>query len=426
MNLFNSVNTIVWAFALSLMFICGIYFTFKLNFVQLKFKSQVKSLIPNKSSTINSFETLSMSLASRIGVGSISGIALAIYLGGPGVVFWMWVSGFITSANTYVESYLGRIYQVKNKNNTYGGPSYYMKKALNNKRLAIIYAFIIIVAYVFGFLPIQSNTIVRAVGQVSDISYLIITTIVCVLAFIVIYKDTTTIARFSSFIVPIMALIYLSLGFYIVIVNIDKILFIIETIFKSAFTLKAGIFGLISTIILGVQRGIFASEAGIGTAAIASSSSEEDAKKQALSQVFGIHFTIFIICSITAFIILTSSYSSLELLNPNGIEITLNAFNDNFGRLGSISLCIVTILFAFSTIISCYYYTETSLKYIFPKISRNKIQLHKIFVIIMLFLGAIVSSNIIWKIVDLLLAFMAIINIYAIKKIFDKVHNKKL
>ena len=113
MNLFNSVNTIVWAFALSLMFICGIYFTFKLNFVQLKFKSQVKSLIPNKSSTINSFETLSMSLASRIGVGSISGIALAIYLGGPGVVFWMWVSGFITSANTYVESYLGRIYQVK-------------------------------------------------------------------------------------------------------------------------------------------------------------------------------------------------------------------------------------------------------------------------------------------------------------------------
>ena len=420
MNLFEITNTIAWAIALSLMFICGIFFTYKLKFVQLRFILQLKSLIPDKYSKINSFETLSITLASKIGVGSISGIALAIYLGGPGVVFWMWISGIITSANTYVESLLGKSSQEKKGKSFYGGPSYYIKKYLNNKKLAIIYALIVVFAYVFGFLPIQSNTIVKAVSEISNISSILTIMIVCILTLIVIYKDIGIIAKFSSIIVPVMTFVYLLLGIYIIANNKSKIPMILGLIFNNAFNFKSGLFGFISVIILGVQRGLFASEAGIGTAAIASASSEENAKKQALSQVFVIHFTIFIICNITAFIILTSSYNNLYLINPNGIEITLNAFNQNFGSWGSLCLCIVTCLFAFSTIVSCYYYTESALKYIFPNINKNKINLHKLFVIIVIFIGAIVSSNIIWKLVDILLAFMAIINIYAIKKIFDK------
>ena len=359
MRILNIINIVIWAIALSLMFASGLYFTYKLKFVQLKLFSQIKSLKPSRNSNINSFETLSMSLASRIGVGSISGIALAIYLGGPGVVFWMWISGIITSANTYVESYYGRTYQVKKNNTTYGGPSYYIKKALFNNKLAIIYSLILIIAYVIGFLPIQSNTIVKAITQVVELKTFIPNIIISLLAFFIIYKDTKYIAKFSSIIVPIMALIYLLLGIFIVVSNIEQIPVIISLIFKEAFNIKSGIYGFITCLILGVQRGLFASEAGIGTSAIASGSSEEDANKQALSQVFGIHLTIFVICNITAFIILTSSYNNLNIINPNGIEITLHAFNDNFGNFGSISLCIVTILFAFSTIISCYYYTET-------------------------------------------------------------------
>lgn len=409
-------NIIIWSFALSLMFITGIYFSIKLKFIQLKIPSQLKALIPCKTNDISSFETLSISLASRIGVGSISGIALAIYIGGPGVIFWMWISGIITSANTYVESIYGRRYQKRRNNQTYGGPSYYIKKALHNKKLAIIYAIILLIAYLFGFLPIQSNTIVKAINQVSNIDNIITISIICILTFIIIYRGTNTIAKFSSIIVPIMALIYILLAIFIILSNLNKIPSIIITIIASAFNLKSG---LITTIILGVQRGLFASEAGIGTSAIASACSNEEEHKQALSQVFGIHFTIFIICNITAFIILTSSYNTLNIINPNGIEITLNAFTENFNQLGAIILAMVAILFAFSTIISCYYYTESALKFIFPKLSNKKILIHKLFVIILLFLGAIVSSNIIWKIVDTLLAFMAIINIYAIKKIFD-------
>lgn len=413
----NIINTITWSIALSLIFTTGIYLTYKLKFIQLKIPSQIKSLIPTKNSKINSFETLSITLASKIGVGSISGIALAIYLGGPGVIFWMWISGIITSANTYVEAKLGKKYQQKKDNNYYGGPSYYISKALNNKKLAMLYASIVIIAYVFGFIPIQSNTIVKAITEISSINNILIAFIICLSAYIIIYKDMNKIAKFSSIIVPIMTIIYLILGFYITIININKIPTIIELIIKNAFNFKSGLLGFLSTIIIGIQRGLFASEAGIGTAAIATASSEEDAHKQALSQVFGIHFTIFIICNITAFIILTSSYENINILNPNGIEITINSFNTNFGKLGSIILCIITSLFAFSTIISCYYYTESSLKYIFPKINKTKIHLHKIFIIIILFLGTLINSYIIWKIVDILLGIMVIINIYSIKKI---------
>ena len=165
-----------------------------------------------------------------------------------------------------------------------------------------------------------------------------------------------------------MGLIYLILGIIIVYSNIEKLPFIIKDIFTSAISLKAGITGLFTTIILGIQRAIFASEAGIGTSAIASASSNEPPQKQGLSQLLGIHFTIMIICNITAFIILTSSYSELNIINPNGIEITLNAFNQSLGSMGSISLCVVTVLFAFTTIVSGYYYGLSSLKFIFPNI----------------------------------------------------------
>lgn len=421
MYIYNIVSSIIWAIAISLIIIMGIYFTYKLKFVQFRISKQLKSLKSCKDCSISSFQSLSMCLASRVGVGSISGVALAIYLGGSGVVFWMWISGLVASSITYVESVLGSIYKERKRESIYiGGPSYYIKKGLGNKNLALIYSIIIIFAYVFGFLPIQANTIVNAVGQVSNINYYVVILFVSISAFIIIYKDVKNIIKFSSIIVPLMGGIYLLLGIVIVINNFDVIPLIIKDIFTNAFSLKAGILGLFSTIILGVQRAIFASEAGIGTSAIASATSGENCYKLGLSQVLGIHFTIFIICNITAFIILTSNYSSLDIVNPNGIEVTINSFMQNFGNFGGIILCVVTILFAYSTIISGYYYGESNLEYIFPNIKNNSIKLFKIFTIIIIFLGGIISANIIWRIVDILLAFLTIINVYSIKKIFNK------
>ena len=196
--LFNIFNIIVWSIALIFMFVNGIYFTFKLKFIQFRFIKQLKAIKPSKKDGVSSFESLSMSLASRVGVGSIAGIALAIYLGGAGVVFWMWVSGLIISANTYVESVYGSLYKEKVSNNIYvGGPSYYIKKGLSNNKLAIIYALLIIISYMAGFLTIQSNTIVNAVG-VFNINHLVTISIVCILTSLIIFRDVKFLAKFSS------------------------------------------------------------------------------------------------------------------------------------------------------------------------------------------------------------------------------------
>ncbi len=418
--LFNIFNIIVWSIALIFMFVNGIYFTFKLKFIQFRFIKQLKAIKPSKKDGVSSFESLSMSLASRVGVGSIAGIALAIYLGGAGVVFWMWVSGLIISANTYVESVYGSLYKEKVSNNIYvGGPSYYIKKGLSNNKLAIIYALLIIISYMAGFLTIQSNTIVNAVG-VFNINHLVTISIVCILTSLIIFRDVKFLAKFSSFIVPFMAILYLIMGLYIIFNNISMLDNIFIDIINDAFGLKAGFYGLISAIILGIQRGIFASESGIGTSAITSGSSCENANKQGLAQVLGIHFTTLFICTITAFIILSSSYNTLDLVNPNGIEITLNAFNEYFGSFGGICLCIITLLFAFTTIVSGYYYGESNLKFMLPNITKFGMLLFKIITIIIIFLGSILSSNVIWSLVDTFVAFLAIINIYAIRELFDK------
>jgi AGCS family alanine or glycine:cation symporter len=208
-----------------------------------------------------------------------------------------------------------------------------------------------------------------------------------------------------------MTIIYLILGLYIIIKNINVIPSIIISILKEALTIKNV---LIPTVIIGLQRSLFATEAGIGTSALSIDNQEYNAKKAALSQVFGIHITTFIICTITAFIIFTSDYTTLSLNNINGIEIITYAFFYHLGKMGGIILSIITILFAISTIISGYFYGEVSINNIFPKTFKNKKFFFKLLTISLVLIGSIISSSFIWNIIDILITFMAIINIYAI------------
>jgi len=361
-----------------------------------------------------------MTLAAQIGVGSIAGVSLAIYLGGPGTIFWMWVSGIIASVNSLVESMLGVLYQEKDYNKVYkGGPSYYIKKGLKSSKLAMLYAVIIILAYIIGFITIQSNTIVNVTSSYID-KYIILA-ILCITSGYIILKDVKCIAKFSSIIVPIMGIIYILFGLYVFSNNINILGNILMIIIKSAFNLKTGIIGFITSIVLGIQRGIFACESGIGTSAISSATTNEKPKKEGIIQALGVHFTILVICTITSFIILCSDYQVLDIINPNGIEITSYAFTYHAGNVGNIILIIITILFAYSTIISGYYYGESNLKYIFNNISNKKLNIFKFITLILLFIGGIISPTIIWNFVDTLVAFLAIINIYSIYNLFKYV-----
>ncbi|HIS90463.1 MAG TPA: sodium:alanine symporter family protein [Candidatus Faecisoma merdavium] len=402
------IDSILWSIATILMVYSGIYFTYKLKFVQFNFKEMFKNIIKKEDNSISPFESLMMVLGGRIGVGSIAGIALAIYLGGIGSIFWMWIIGFISAANSFSETTLGVKYQEKDKNLYKGGPSYYIKNGLNNKKLGRFYALIIVISQVFGFLSIQANTITNSININPIISGLVITLV----SFIIINKSTKQLFKISSKLVPIMTLIYIIASIFIIICNIDQIPNLLKSIISEAFNFKSLGFGVLSSFIVGIQRGIFSNEAGLGTGAIAASTVKTAFPvSQGYVQILGIYITTFLICTATALVILTSNINFLGN-NLNGIEITQNAFIYHLGNVGNVIVIISIVLFAFSTILAGFYDAESNLKYL-----TNKTSYLKLIVCFVLFISSIIPAKTIWEIVNILTALLAITNIYALIKL---------
>ncbi len=418
-------NKLLWAVASALIIISGIYFSLKFKFIQLNIKKILTSTFKRdkKSKGLSPLSTLMLTLAGKIGVGSIAGVALAIYIGGPGTIFWMWVMALISASNTFVETYIGIIYKEKDEANIYkGGPSYYIKNGLNKKNLAIFCAILIIICYLVGFIPIQANTITKSINEIISINPIIIGIILCSISALIIFGGIEKISNASNKIVPTMTLLYLLVAGIIVIKNITMIPNILLTILKDAFNFKPFFTGFMSTLIIGIQRGIFANESGLGTGSIASSTtSDNNPLKTGYVQMLGIYITTLLICTSTALIIMTSNYSLINFTDINGIEITQYAFTYHLGNIGNIIIFISILFFAFSTILTGYYYIESNLKFFKSKISHKQLNIVKIITIIFLFIGCIISSEQLWDIVDCLVAMLAIINIYALVKLRHKI-----
>lgn len=415
------IEKILWLITSSLIIISSIYFTFKLNFVQTKVITMFKELFKKNKvkDSISPLQSLMLVLAGRIGVGSIAGVAIAIYYGGPGTIFWMWIICFLSASITFAETLLGVYFKEKDeKNINRGGPSYYLSKGLNKKVLGNIYAILIILSYVGGFLSIQSNTITKSIQNFVNINSITIGIVICVLTSFIIFGGIKKIAKVSTTLVPLMTIIYVITALFITIINSDKIIDILVLIIKDAFNFKSVTGGILGTIVIGIQRGIFSSEAGLGTGAIAASTTNSKPVSQGFVQMIGIYITTFLICTSTAIIILTSNYNSISFTDLNGIEITQYAFNYHLGNFGILIVFISICLFSFSTILSGYYDGESSLKYLLKNPKKYLIIL-KIITIIILFLGSIISSSKLWNIVDILVVLLAIINIYGIYKLKD-------
>lgn len=422
------LNTVLWQTAIVFLLGGGLYFTFKLKGVQFKFIDMLKSFKSDQSDTqVTPFKSLTMALAARIGVGSLAGIALAIYVGGKGTIFWIWVSAIITSVNAFSESLLGIKYHEKINDQYVGGPAYYIDKGLKKKNLAKCYAFLIIFAYIVGFMSIQANTIANSINNYYDIAPLITGLIVAIISGYIIIKGLKEILDVTSILVPIMGISYLLLSVIIVVINYQKIPEVLTSIVQDAFNFKALTTGLLTTFVIGIQRGVFSTEAGLGSGAIASGAvPTNDSVKIGLTQVLGIYFTSFIICTATALIILTSPYETLNINNINGIEITQFALNYHLGKLGITILVISIIAFAFSTIIAGYYYGESNLKYLKGKLRKSDLFILKTLTIIILIIGSIVSASFLWSLVDILVAIMVIINMYSLislRKVVIKEYN---
>jgi AGCS family alanine or glycine:cation symporter len=420
-GIISSLNNVLWSYVLIAALIgMGIYFTVRTKFVQIRLIKEMFRLLGDKSiassgssqKDISSLQSFFIGAATRIGTGNMAGVAIALAVGGPGSIFWMWIVAIIGGATSFIESTLAQVYKVKDENGFRGGPAYYMAKGLNARWLGVIFAVLIALCFGLIFNSVQSNTISSAFKTAFGTNEIVMGVILTVLTASIIFGGVHRIAKFSEIIVPIMAVFYLVISLYVVIMNISEMPAVFSLIFKSAFGFEQFAGGTMgAAIMLGVKRGLFSNEAGMGSAPnAAATASVTHPAKQGLIQTLGVFIDTLIVCSATAFIILLSDqYGNTDL---NGIELLQAALASHVGAWANTFVAISIFLFAFSSIIGSYYYGETNIDFI--KSSKASLLVYRLMVLGMVAFGTMASLEFVWSLADLAMALMTLINLIAI------------
>ncbi|MBH0230480.1 alanine/glycine:cation symporter family protein [Halobacillus yeomjeoni] len=400
----------------------GLWFTIKLGFVQFRYIPEMVRVLFDKRSIsaegkkgTSAFQAFTISTASRVGTGNLAGVAAAITVGGPGAVFWMWIVALLGGASAFIESTLAQVYKVPDKNQYRGGPAYYMEKGLKNRKLGILFAITITFTYGLVFSSVQSNTIRLAFENSFNVEKWMMGIILTLVVALIIFGGLKRIAQVTQYVIPVMAVFYLILAGYVLFNNFGQIPVMVGQIFQGAFGFReiaGGTFG--GMILIGIKRGLFSNEAGMGSAPNAAATSEvTHPVKQGLIQTLGVFTDTLLICSATAIIILfAGDYAGTEL---DGIQLTQAAFENQLGTWAAIFIAIAILLFAFSSIIGNYYYGETNIEFI--KSSSTNIFIYRLAVLGMVLFGAVAKFELVWSLADLTMGIMALINLYAILRL---------
>ncbi|WP_054957650.1 alanine/glycine:cation symporter family protein [Paenibacillus dakarensis] len=415
----NATNDFIWSKLLIVMLIAGgLYFTYKMRFMQFRlFKEMIRVIkhsTDSKPGSISPFQAFAISMAARVGTGNITGVAIAISLGGPGAVFWMWIIAIIGSASSFIESTLAQIYKVRDHHTGEfrGGPAYYMEQGLKKRWMGSLFAILITLSFGLVFNAVQSNTISVAFKNSFGIDRLTLGVIMAVCFAVIIFGGVKRIAKWSEWIVVVLAVAYVGTALFIVTVNITKLPEVLSLIVKSAFGLEQAFGGAIGAALMnGIKRGLFSNEAGMGSAPnAAATASTSHPAKQGLIQSLGVLIDTLVICTSTAFIILfTGAY---QITGLDGIELTQAALGMQLGPWASDFLAIMILLFAFSTLLGNYYYGETNIEFL--NSNRIWLWLYRGCVIFMVLFGSVTSVKLVWDMADLFMGLMAIVNLIAI------------
>lgn len=401
--------------------ICGVYLSFKTKFAQIRMFPEAFRVVMEKSAdkdSISSFQALMVATASRVGTGNIAGVATAIVAGGPGALFWMWLMALIGGASAFVESTLAQVYKEQEGKIFKGGPAYYMEKALGQRWMGVLFAIILVWTFAYGFNGLQAYNIASAFEYYSaDWSNstvpIYIGIILAVTSALLFFGGTDKISKVSSVLVPIMAAFYILLGLSVIGVNIAKLPEIISMIFSDAFNFKS-IFGGFagSCVVMGIKRGLFSNEAGMGSAPNAAASAHvSHPAKQGFVQVLSVFIDTAVICSTTGFLILFAEKYTVHG-DLNGIPLVQQSIGSVFGPMGVHFTTIAVILFAFTSLIGNYFYAEFNARFL----SENKVFLFifRLTCVAMVFVGANNSMDGAWAFADITMGLMALMNIIAI------------
>lgn len=442
-NALSSFNNVYWNFAAGFLVIAGLYFGFLTRFVQVrKIKDMFRSVSekpevpeapeqadpqvePSQSDQpesdpqgISAFKAFCISAASRVGTGNVAGVAIAITMGGPGAVFWMWVIAILGGATSFVESTLAQLWKVRNADGSYrGGPAYYMTKGLGWRWLAVIFGIVITLTFGFFYNSVQSNSIRDAVGGSFDIDAIwfraLIGGLLVLLTASIIFGGLQRIADAAQMIVPFMAVLYVVIGLVVIIMNIGEVPRVLGDIIGHALGFKEIAGATVGqAFIMGMRRGLYSNEAGQGSVPnAAATATVSHPVKQGLVQTLGVYFDTLLVCSITAFIILLGHpvYGDTE---AQGVTLTQTALGNEVGTWGIHAVTVLMFFLAFSSIIGNTYVAQANIEYFTqsPKVLFG----YRVVVLVFVFFGAIAPLDLAWAFGDIMAATMVFINLIAI------------
>jgi alanine or glycine:cation symporter, AGCS family len=438
MSWVQALNDPLWNFVIILLVAVGIFYTVITGAVQLRlFLQSIKVMTVSRKAGedlhgITPFQAFVTGLASRVGVGNVAGVAIAIAIGGPGAVFWMWFTAFLGMSSAFVESSLAQLFKIRDNQNQQfrGGPAYYITQGLKQKWLGIVFAIALISTYGFVFNAVQANAIIGATSHawgwdkanvmlnlgVFNLEVSWVGLFLVVITALIIFGGIKRIAKVAESFVPFMALLYLAVALYIAAINYAILPDIFQLIFTKAFEFEAaagGFFGAMISMAMmqGIKRGLFSNEAGMGSAPNAAAASDvKHPVNQGLVQMLGVFVDTFVVCTCTAIIILVSGL--YQDAGFEGVILTQKALVSQIGPFGSDFLAIILFLFAYSSIIGNYAYAEGNIQFIN---NNHKVMfIFRVLVLLMVYFGAIASVPLIWSLADLFMGVMASINLFAI------------
>ncbi|MGG5905248.1 alanine/glycine:cation symporter family protein, partial [Sphingobacterium daejeonense] len=436
-NIISSISNLVWSEVFIYLCLCtGLYFSFRTGFLQIAYlKDMLRLLFAKKKSDegISSFQAFALAISGRVGTGNIIGVATAIFYGGPGAIFWMWIIAFLGSASAFVEATLGQLYKQKEGNEFRGGPAFYIEKGLGVKWYAAIFAILTIISAGLLLPGVQSNAIASSAFNAYAIPTNYTGIGIVVLLILIIFGGVKRLGTVAEFVVPFMAGGYIIMTLVIIAMNYHQIPEVFSLIFSSAFSLDATFGGIIGMAIAwGVKRGIYSNEAGQGTAPHAAAAAEvSHPAQQGLVQAFSVYVDTLFVCTATALMILFTGMYNVTEVNEAGQPTTLlvenlpgvdyNGFTQaavshHFPGFGNGFVAIALFFFAFTTIMAYFYYADTNIAYLVKNEKTRKIigWIFKIVFLSTVYFGTVRTADTAWAIGDIGVGLMAWTNIIAI------------
>jgi len=414
------LNDLLWGYVLIYGLIAaGLAFTIASRFVQFRYFGAMFGILRqafhHEPGHLSSFQALALSVAGRVGAGNIAGVAVAITLGGPGAVFWMWMIGLIGMATSYFECALAQLYKNAEPDGTYrGGPAYYIERGLGQKWLAGVFSVLLLVTFGFGFNALQSYTVASSFQDAFGIPTFITGIALVIVLGLIIFGGIKRIAAAAEVIVPVMAVGYILIALLVILYNITEVPTVFMLILRSAFGLEEAFAGgMGAAIAMGVRRGLFSNEAGLGSAPnVAAVAYVRHPANQGIVQAFSVFIDTMIICSCTAFMILLSGIYSPEV-QEGGVALTQSALADHVGEWGRSFVSIALMLFAFSSMMYNYYLGENSLNF-FSEENKTLFNGFRVLTLALVMWGSLQDLGTAFGFADVTMALLAVVNLAAV------------